>query len=107
LLSSLVFGALHWPRLLSASFAGLVFGMIFLRYRSLVASILAHAAHNLAVTVGLSFTAFPFHKDVQHLDRLSNWRIEIMSLGIGILLLIYVALSLWPETRDIDVRVQE
>jgi len=100
IVSSLIFGLFHWPRLLSASFSGLVLTLVYLRNQSLITSMVAHAVANLIVTIGLWFTSFPFRKDIYHLARFGNWWIEAISLGFGVLLAIYVAFWLWPKPGE-------
>lgn len=104
LLSSLVFGILHWPHVLSEWYAGMIFGMIFIRYRSLLACILAHASANALMTIGLSLTTFPFHKDIHHLKDFGNWKIEAFSLGCAVILTTCAIARLWPSVKGASVK---
>jgi len=82
LLSSSLFGCLHFPRITSAFACGLVLGALYIQFKSLIAPIIAHIFTNLFSWALPFMTEGPWEKDLSDVLKFSNWRTEIASITL-------------------------
>jgi len=95
LITSILFGILHGPTMVSITFMGLVFALIYIKTRSLIIPILLHALNNMFVFLLDSLRANDAATAFSVSDFQNEWWIGVLGLLIGIPWLIYFIRKNW------------
>jgi uncharacterized protein len=103
LMSSLVFGLFHIHPIV-ASIKGIFYTLLYIKYRSLFVSILAHVINNAVVTVAPFFLeqVISGFNDIPTLDEVTNlWKIGLLLTFISIPFAIRFIYRQWPSASTL------
>jgi membrane protease YdiL (CAAX protease family) len=98
LITSILFGMLHGPTMVSIAFVGFVYALIYIKTRSLIIPILLHAVSNLVAFLVNIYGANDADTSFSVTEFQNEWWIGALGLLIGIPWLIYFIRKNWLNT---------